>query len=168
MEYIDIVNDNNEVIGSATQEEIYNKKLNHRIVHIFVIHPISNKIYFQKRSETKSFLPGYYCTSAGGHVQAGETYEKAAKRELFEEIGIQTPVKKMDSMLFISDGHKRFIELYITKADNGFIFRDGEVSAGEFFNFDDAKKLIEKNEKIHPQLNVCFSWFIKNKKMIIR
>ncbi len=163
MEYLDIVNDDNETIGTVAQEEVYRKKLNHRIVHVFVIHPTSNKIYFQKRSETKSFLPGYYCTSAGGHVRTGETYKQAAKRELFEEICIQTPVEKIHSMLFISDGHKRFIELYITKADDGFLFRDGEVSSGEFFDFDDAKKLIEKGEKIHPQLNVCFSWLIKNK-----
>ena len=45
-EYIDIVNDNNKVIGVATLEEMYVKKYNHRIVHIFVLHPEEKKIYF--------------------------------------------------------------------------------------------------------------------------
>jgi len=85
-EPMDIVDDNDQVIGQTTQGEIYSQKLTHRIVHIFVINPETNEVYFQVRSENKSYLPGFYCTSAGGHVSAGETYEQAAKRELVEEI----------------------------------------------------------------------------------
>ena len=120
VEFIDIVNNQNQVIGKTTQKDIYEKKHNHRIVHIFVINPKTKEVYFQKRSEKKDFLPGYYCTSAGGHVQSGETYQQAAERELKEEIGLSIPIQKATELQFISDGHKRFIELFIVFAEDGF------------------------------------------------
>ena len=168
MEFIDIVDDQNQVIGKTTQKEIYEKKHNHRIVHILVINPKTKEIYFQKRSEKKDFLPGYYSTSAGGHVQSGETYEEAAKRELKEEIGLSIPLQKVTELQFVSDSHKRFIELFITFAEEGFNFTDGEVASGEFISFDKANNMIEKGEKIHPQLDICFKWLYKNKEQFLK
>ena len=109
-EILDVINAKNVVIAQVTQEEVYNRKLNHRIVHIFVIHPSEDRVYLQKRSESKSFLPGYYCTSAGGHVKSGESYLEAAKRELYEEIGLKTQLYPIHTTIFESDNHKRFIQ----------------------------------------------------------
>ena len=36
MEILDQVNENDEVIGNASRDEIYDKKLMHRIVHVLV------------------------------------------------------------------------------------------------------------------------------------
>jgi len=166
-EILDIVDEKNNVIGKTTQEEIYSKKLPHRIVHVFVLNPKTNQVYFQKRAETKSFLPGYYCTSAGGHVQSGESYELAARRELKEELGLSVPVKRITSMEFVSDGHKRFIELFIAFAEDGFNFEDGEVAGGEFIDMAEANELVLKNMKIHPQLEVCYKWLYQNKDKLL-
>jgi len=160
-ECLDIVNDNDEVVGKSSYNEMYEKKLTHRIVHVLVVNN-KGQVYFQKRAETKSFLPGYYCTSAGGHVRSGESYEQAAGRELKEELGLSVPVKDVASLEFESGGHKRFIRLFIASADSGFNFQDGEVAGGEFLNLAEAKKLIERNEKIHPQLPLCFDWLYEN------
>ena len=158
VEILDIVDDDDTVIGSASQEDIYNQKLLHRIVHILVLHPQMPAIYLQKRSATKSFLPNYYCTSAGGHVHSGETHKEAAIRELEEEIGITTPIKEVDSFIFTGEnGHQRFIKVFVTKVSDGFSFIDGEVSEGGFFSLSDTKKMIDSGEKIHPQLKACFN-----------
>lgn len=156
-EMLDIVDENNAVIGSAPKKDVYEKKLIHRIVHVLVLHPQKPAIYLQKRSAKKSFLPNYYCTSAGGHVHSRETHHEAAVRELKEEIGIVTPIKEVDTFIFTGDnGHQRLVKTFITKASDGFSFIDGEVSDGNFFPVSEAKKLIDKNEKIHPQLKACF------------
>ena len=42
-----------------------------------------------KRSELAEFKPGHY-TIPGGHVDSGEDFETAAKRELLEESGIKS------------------------------------------------------------------------------
>ena len=166
-EFIDIVNNQNQVVGKATQKEIYENKHPHRIVHVFVINPKTKEIYFQKRSEKKDFLPGYYCTSAGGHVQSGETYLEAAERELREEIGLSVPLKKIEELQFVSDEHIRFIELFLAFAEEGFEFVDGEVASGEFLDFEIADQLIERKVKIHPQLEVCFKLLYSNREKLL-
>lgn len=162
-ELIDIVNDRDEVVGKATQEEVYTRKLTHRIVHVFVIHPETRQVYLQRRAASKQYLPEYYCTSAGGHVRSGESYQDAAKRELEEELGLNTPVHKVHSMQFTSDGHNRFIGLYVTFAKDGFNFTDGEVAGGEFIDMDDAFRLVTRGEKIHPQLDACYRLLYEHK-----
>lgn len=159
-EILDIVTIHDEVIGSAPKEEIYVQKLCHRIVHIFVIHPETSDIYLQQRAETKSFLPGYYCTSAGGHVHSGETHEQAAIRELQEEIGLETPLEEIDTFIFTGeDGHQRLIKTFITRASDGFSFTDGEVADGGFYSTSQIQEMIDRDEKIHPQLKACFERF---------
>jgi len=158
LEILDIVDEKNRVIGSTSIDEIYDKKLSHRVVHILVLHPKNPAIYLQRRAPTKSFLPNYYCTSAGGHVHSGETYEEAAIRELKEEIGITTSLTEVDSFIFIGEnGHQRFIRVFIAKISDGFSFIDGEVSEGMFFSLSDAKKMIDADKNIHPQLAICFN-----------
>jgi len=161
-EYLDILDDEGNVIGQASQEEVYEKKHGHRIVHVLVINPKTREVYLQQRAETKSFLPGYYCTSAGGHVHAGETYEQAAKRELYEEIGLGTPVREVHRFVFEADSHKRFIALFVTTATEGFDFKDKEVAAGGFYPLDAALALVDTGEKIHPQLDPCLHWLHQN------
>ena len=46
-------------------------------------------LYVQKRTLTKDVYPGYYDVATGGVLQAGETYEQSAERELAEELGIR-------------------------------------------------------------------------------
>ena len=163
MEYLDIVNENNKVIGKTTKKEIYDRKLPHRIVHIIVVNPETSKIYLQKRSDTVSFLPGYYSTSAGGHVRSGESYEEAAKRELKEELGLEIPIFKLKDLKFLSDNHIRLIELFIAYTKEGFNFRDGEVESGDFVDMETLSEMIKEGQKIHPQLKLCFEWLCENK-----
>ncbi len=163
-EHMDHVDENNIVVGHVSKEDIYKKKLPHRIVHVLVLNPRNGEVYLQKRSEKVQFLPGYYCTSAGGHVRSGESYEDAAKRELGEELGIEADVRFGTELKFISDGHTRFIQVFIAYATEGFSFADGEVENGKFFTLDEACKLIRDNEKVHPQLKICLEWLITRDK----
>ncbi|RJQ19057.1 NUDIX domain-containing protein [Candidatus Woesearchaeota archaeon] len=165
-EILDIVDANDRVIGSAKSKDVYAQKLLHRIVHVFVINPKTNQVYFQKRAESKSYLPGFYCTSAGGHVRSGESYEQAARRELKEELGLDIPVRKVHRTNFLLDGHDRFIELFVAFAEGGISFADGEVAGGGFLSMDDARQVIERGEKVHPQLDVCFRWLSANRAVL--
>ncbi|HLD03008.1 MAG TPA: NUDIX domain-containing protein [Candidatus Nanoarchaeia archaeon] len=161
---MDHVDENNLVVGRVSKEDIYKKKLPHRIVHVFVLNPDDGKVYLQKRSEKVQFLPGYYCTSAGGHVRSGESYENAAKRELKEELGIEADVHFGTELKFISDEHIRFIQVFIAYATKGFSFADGEVENGGFFTLDEACRLIRDDAKVHPQLKICLEWLVARDK----
>ena len=56
------------------------------------------EILLQKRSQTKTFLPGWWLGSAGGGIDLGETPQVAAVRETKEEVGVDISV---DDLYFV-------------------------------------------------------------------
>lgn len=148
-EMLDVINDKDEVIRQATMEEVWDKKLSCRIVHV-LIYDEYGKLACQVRSDKKFFCPGCYSTSVGGHMQAGETPEEAAKREMQEEVGITAKVNLLFSSWYEGAGFKKM--LYVFKASNKspLIINKDEVQAIEYLNHDAITKL--SGEKLHPEL----------------
>ena len=70
-EWVDIVNEENEVIAQASREQMRAERLRHRATYI-VVHDGMGKILVQRRTDTKDFLPGMLDATAGGVVQADE------------------------------------------------------------------------------------------------
>jgi isopentenyl-diphosphate delta-isomerase type 1 len=85
-EYMDIVNEADEVIGRDTRANVHARHEIHRGVHVFVFNA-RGELLLQLRSATKASYPGHWDASVGGQVAAGETYLAAARRELAEELG---------------------------------------------------------------------------------
>ena len=86
-EILDVVDAADRVVGSMERGEIHRKGLFHRSVHVFLLDE-SDRLYLQRRSYEKSEHPGKWDSSASGHVDSGESYQEAARRELEEEIGV--------------------------------------------------------------------------------
>ncbi len=82
-EWVDIVNEENEVIAQASREQMRAQCLRHRATYI-VVHDGMGKILVQRRTETKDFLPGMLDATAGGVVQADEQLLESARREAEE------------------------------------------------------------------------------------
>ncbi len=88
-EWVDVVNEQNEVVGSAARSEMRKQKLWHRASYI-VIRDFSGLIYVQKRTATKDYCPSMLDACCGGVMQSGEDVLLSAYRELAEEMGIST------------------------------------------------------------------------------
>jgi 16S rRNA (adenine1518-N6/adenine1519-N6)-dimethyltransferase len=88
-ERVDLVDNRDSVVGSATLTRCLNEGLLHRAVAV-ILNRNSEKILLQKRSKRKRWHPGMWTLSSTGHVRAGESYQTAAVRELNEELGIRT------------------------------------------------------------------------------
>jgi isopentenyldiphosphate isomerase len=86
-ELLDVVNDNDEVIGVRRRGEIHAERLMHRAVHILLFNS-QGELFLQKRSLSKDEQPGKWDSSAAGHVDSGEAYLDCACREIEEELGI--------------------------------------------------------------------------------
>ncbi|WP_249544000.1 NUDIX hydrolase YfcD, partial [Escherichia coli] len=69
-EWVDIVNEENEVIAQASREQMRAQCLRHRATYI-VVHDGMGKILVQRRTETKDFLPGMLDATAGGVNRPG-------------------------------------------------------------------------------------------------
>ena len=72
-ELFDVVDSEDRVIGQATRREVHTKGLFHRSVHIWVFNS-RGELFLQKRVMTKDENPGYWDSSAAGHLNAGEGY----------------------------------------------------------------------------------------------
>lgn len=82
------INEHDEVVGETTIPEAVQNGWPRRVARVQLFDGEGN-ILLQRRSDTIIGYPGRWDNSAAGHVDVGETYEAAAKRELFEELGLE-------------------------------------------------------------------------------
>jgi isopentenyldiphosphate isomerase len=82
-----VVNKDDERVGEAMLEEILEKGLLHRVVHVWVEDPEGN-VLLQLRGSQVAANPNTWDFAAAGYVDLGENYEQAAHRELAEELGL--------------------------------------------------------------------------------
>lgn len=96
-EILDIVNDQDEVIGQAERDEVHRVGFICRLVYV-CFYTADQEIILQKRSTTKKNDPGKLTTTVSGHVASGQTYIEAAVRETFEETGIKVEASDLIDM----------------------------------------------------------------------
>lgn len=82
-----VVDEHDNEIGTAMLAEVWRKGLYHRIVGVFV-QDAQGRMLLQLRSPGMLVYPNRWDQAAGGHVDEGQTYEQAARNELFEEVGV--------------------------------------------------------------------------------
>lgn len=85
-ELFDVVDLDDRVTGQAPRREVHARHLLHRAIHVLV-HDPAGRLFLQRRSLGKDTFPGCWDSSCSGHVDAGEDYPVAARRELGEELG---------------------------------------------------------------------------------
>lgn len=141
MEYFDIVNEKDEIIGSASRDEVHKKKLIHRAVTIFVFNS-KKELYMIQRSRHKDLNPLKWQGSASGHVDSGENYAEAAKRDLKEELDISAePIYEFDIKVY-SDEQKENFKLFSVVTDD-VISTNEEIEQSKFMTVDEIKEMIE-------------------------
>ncbi len=105
VEQLEIINENDEVIGLESRKVIHQKGLLHREIHIWFMTP-NREIIFQHRAKDKDTYPDKLDATVGGHVDPGMTYDETAMKEGKEETGLELDplklkiVKKMRKQSF--------------------------------------------------------------------
>ncbi|QNM86033.1 NUDIX domain-containing protein [Polaribacter pectinis] len=94
-ELIDILTPEGKQTGkTALKSEAHKNGWFHATVHIWLF-TSDKKILLQKRALTKKVFPGLWDISVAGHVAAREEILSSAKREVFEEIGLELQEKEL-------------------------------------------------------------------------
>ncbi|GAA2943608.1 NUDIX domain-containing protein [Kitasatospora cinereorecta] len=86
-EVLDIVDEDDTVVGQATRGEAIARGLRHRCVFVEV-RDAEGRIFVHRRTATKLVFPSHHDMFVGGVVGAGESYDDAALREAEEELGV--------------------------------------------------------------------------------
>ncbi len=134
-EWLEEVDEHDRVIGRHPRSEIHRRGLRHRSVHIFLFDR-AGRLFLQKRSLRKDVHPGYWDTSAAGHVDPGEDYEESAARELQEELGIE-PVPTLEFLFKVGASAAtgwEFIQVYRTLHGGPFLLNSEEIDEGRWFD----------------------------------
>ena len=79
-EILDIVDENDRVVGQCPRGEVYARGLRHRCVFIQA-RDAEGRIFVHRRTPTKLVFPSLHDMFVGGVVGAGESYDTAALRE---------------------------------------------------------------------------------------
>jgi len=134
VEWFDVVNERDEVIGRELRQNVHARGLWHRAVHVLVFDG-AGRVFVQKRSMTKDLCPGLWDSSCSGHVDAGEDYDAAAVRELGEEIGVrvsQAPPRWFRLNACEETGWE-FVWVYRLRHDGPLTLDSDEIDGGEWF-----------------------------------
>src|SRR3989338_5086488 len=163
MEFLDIVSEQDEVVGRAARAEIYERKLTHRIVHVYVFNS-QGELALQRRSAQCDYCPLHFGTSAAGHVSSGETYEQAAQRELKEELGINVPLQFLGKEYYTEDprGVMKFISVYRAEYDGDLPFDPKEVESVRWLSLNRVRALLKAGEPFAPQLAYMLKKFFSD------
>ena len=95
-ELFDIVNRQDEVIGTTNKVAAHNNGELHRVGAVYVFDE-QGRLYVQIHKKSG----GLYDHSIGGHISKGESYSEGTTREAHEELGITQPLEKLT--VFYSD-----------------------------------------------------------------
>jgi isopentenyl-diphosphate delta-isomerase type 1 len=87
-ELLDIVNEENTVVGQEWRSIVHRRGLWHRGVDVFLF-TREGKLLVQQRSKDRDVFPSALDSSVAEHLKAGEDYLRAAIRGLKEELGIE-------------------------------------------------------------------------------
>jgi isopentenyl-diphosphate delta-isomerase len=146
-EIFDVVDESDRVVGQATRREVHARGLHHRAVHV-IVHDAAGRVFLQRRSFSKETSPGCWDSSCSGHVDTGEDYATAARRELGEELGWHDAKVPLRPLLLLptSDftGHE-FIQVYLLGPVAGpFTLHPEEIIDGRWFTPEEIIAWIER------------------------
>ncbi len=147
-EYVDIVDENDIVIGKETKENKIKKNLISRNVIIFVVDKNKN-LFITKRSPHKRTCPNMYDVSAVGNIKSGESPEKAAERELKEELNIKCDLKFFGKLLnefYDGDLFLRYYSYVFLGTHHGDIKLGTELTELKKVAWKDVKSLVSSNK----------------------
>ncbi|MCC5877864.1 MAG: NUDIX domain-containing protein [Candidatus Sumerlaeia bacterium] len=114
-----VVDEKDQLVGEAPRRRVHMEKLRHRAVHV-VVEDGHGKVLLQLRSRGKDSFPLWWDISVGGHVDSGEDYLTAARREIGEELGISGELREVARRDAAPDSGWEFVRIYTCQSTGPF------------------------------------------------
>ena len=154
MELIQIVDKYGNFTGEVVDKDYaHDHNLLHNEVAIFILNS-KGETLLQKRSSNKRYNPDMWAICAG-HVDAYESLEEAAIREVAEEVGLIIPKNKLykykEAEVVLREVNSHTTHYYYAKTDlkeNEFVIQEEELSEVKWVKIDDVINMIKNHDNI--------------------
>jgi 8-oxo-dGTP pyrophosphatase MutT (NUDIX family) len=131
---IPIVDEHDNVIGSALRSDMRAKNLRHRCTAVLVLDSAGEHLLVHQRSSTKAVWANWWDLAAGGVLEVDEELDDAAARELREELGVTAALTKLGSGRYHDIDVDVFMHVWMARHDGPFTFTDREVQQVKWLN----------------------------------
>jgi len=154
-ELFHLVDENDNRLGFISRRQAHSDPSKiHRSICVIVTNS-KKQVLFQKRSQFKDTFPGFWTLSVTGHVILGETYLKAARRELFEELRIKSELKFIKKIILYLPSETEFCSLYKTAISADKINYDkDEITATHWVKLSQLPVFVNKNNLTPDALQI--------------
>jgi isopentenyl-diphosphate delta-isomerase len=98
-EYVILVNSNDQEIGHMEKQQAHVAGLLHRAFSVFIFNS-QNQLLLHQRAASKYHSPLLWTNTCCSHPRPKETVLDAAQRRLQEEMGMQTDLQIVDSIMY--------------------------------------------------------------------
>ena len=156
-EYLDIVDENDIVIGKDTKSNKFEKELISRSVAV-LIKDSNGRFIIVKRAPDKKSFPNGLDLAACGNVKSGESYEHAALREIKEETGFSCSIRLLRKVyneeMENSKKRRYFTSIFLAESD-------AEITLNEEHVNYEKMPLNELKQKINSNPELFCPFFLK-------
>lgn len=155
MEWLWHVSEDDQPLGRVERADAHARAVRHRSGIVFLC-DARGHIYLTVRATSKRIFPGRYDSSASFHVEHGESYEQAAQREAFEELGLGLPLREIGKFKHDDPPEHQFVAVFVMEHRGEAIELDAsEASRGAFLAPSEVARII-RTEPCTPWLRDGF------------
>ena len=145
-ELLDLVDNQDNIIGQIARSKVWQDHIkNVRVINVFLINS-KNELWIPKRTSRKKIFPSCLDFSVGGYVMTSESYEQAFKREVSEELNLDTS-KLNHCLLFHLSPYEHnvssFMHVYQIKTDTVPNYNIHDFDSYSWLTIDELKATIK-------------------------
>ena len=149
MEFIALVNQNDEVTGYASKMDVHVKGLLHRAFSIIIFNS-KNQMLIHRRADEKYHSPGLWTNACCSHLPEGAVMETSIYERLNHEMGINCPLEHSFTFHYTVEFDHGLIENEIDHVYFGFFEgtpnpNKDEVSEWKWVSIEELYIDIDKN-----------------------
>ena len=125
----------------------------HRAISIVIFNKNKSEMLITKRSIKKPTWPYYWSNAVCSHPYPKETYQKAAERRLYEELGFRTPLREVFKFTYEARmnngiwGEHEYDVTFVGKYEGQIDPNPNEIAGYEWLKIEELKKDLKYNPK---------------------
>ena len=151
MEYVVLVDENDNEIGQMEKQAAHVTPHLHRAFSIFIFNS-KGELLLQQRALSKYHSPGLWTNTCCSHPRAGETLEEATARRLQEEMGMHCDLHEVFTFIYkapvgLGLVEHEFDHVWFGTTDDTPVINTDEVASWKYMALDD----IADDMKNHPE-----------------